>query len=140
VVLGAVLIIAGAGKLALSGSDSQHETIWSAFSARSPTASLVLAGAECVLGGWVLTGVRRHWAMFCAFCLFAAFSGILARELTLVRPRICGCTGWALGEPYLSVKTQLGIGLGLNVLLGVLCIVAVKRRESAVRAIHRLER
>ena len=115
VLVGAVLVIAGAAKLASRGR-------WPAQAAAMGTPraiAIAVPWVEIVLGALVAVGVAMPWTGLAALVLLAAFTGlILVRLDDPVRPP-CACFGaW-------SVRPLSWWSVARNVALAVAALVAM---------------
>lgn len=119
-VLGAVLLTAGAMKARQVAVTAEAPAI--RIAALSPPAPLVIS-AECILGLWFLSGIRREKSRLAALGCFALFAGV-SLSSAVTGERSCGCFGDAEISPLATASFDLA-AVG-----ALLCIRKSGRRNS----------
>jgi hypothetical protein len=111
VLLGAVLLVSGASKLASAGWPAQAHGLGA-----PPWTVPVVPWTELVLGALVASGLGRPWPALAAVALLGAFTTLLAVRLAQGRRPPCACFGRFSARPISAwsvVRNLVLIGLGL---------------------------
>ena len=102
---------------------SESKTILSQFSISVPNLNYVLAGVECFLAGWLLSGTYAEIAAASTAFTLSVFTGVIVRELLKSRPLTCGCIGiGAVARDIAAIRLGLLASLLRNLLLLLGCM------------------
>src|SRR5687767_14914168 len=104
IVVGVVLLAAGATKLA----------------DRSPDVPRALPWFEVALGAALVAGVGGRWTAVPAVLLLAAFTAVVARRLRAGDPAPCGCFGELSKQPVSYRTLVRNVALVLLAVVGAL--------------------
>ena len=116
IVLGAAMVVAGAGKIA-SRSWPEHATALGAPAWAVPTVPWL----EIVLGALLVAGLGARWVAVAVVVLLLTFTGLLVAHLARGDRPVCACFGPLSRRPiswWSVVRNLVLVALGVVVIVG----------------------